>query len=83
MSKNGDYIKRFHIELTGQANYQERVEKAQGVVRGIANDFYKEPMLHAVLNASAQKVPAILHSVAGQIRQLRTATTSLSGSILQ
>ncbi|CAD8127366.1 unnamed protein product [Paramecium sonneborni] len=30
INKNGDYIKKFNIELTGKANYSERVAKAQG-----------------------------------------------------
>jgi len=28
INKNGDYIKKFNIELTGKANYSERVAKA-------------------------------------------------------
>lgn len=31
INKNGDYIKKFNIELTGKASYSERVEKANGV----------------------------------------------------
>lgn len=28
INKNGEYIKKFNIELTGKANYSERVAKA-------------------------------------------------------
>lgn len=31
ITKNGDYIKKFHLGLTGKANYAERVAVANGV----------------------------------------------------